>query len=69
MYSGAQTNEQIGLDKGNLCGLVEAAHSADAAHVQHFTQDDDPHQLHDQPHGCLWRDSSQNALVKLQHVN
>jgi hypothetical protein len=30
-YSGAQTNEQIGLDEGNRCGLVEPAHSADAA--------------------------------------
>ena len=39
MYSGVQTNEQIGLD---------------------------PHQLCDQPRGCLWRDSSQNA-VKCPH--
>jgi hypothetical protein len=66
MYSGAQTNEQIGLDEDNRCGIVESVHSADAAHVQHTTQDDDPHQLRDQPLGCLWRDSSQNS-VKCPH--
>jgi len=57
VYPGAQTNEQIGLDDDN-CGVVEPAHSAD---VQHSTQDD-PHQLRDQLRGCLWSDSSQNAL-------
>ena len=46
LYSGAQTNEQIGLDEGNLCGLVEPAPSANGkdgapAHVQRCTQDDD----------------------------
>ena len=61
VYSGAQTTEQIGLNDGNCWGLVEPGHSADAAHVQHSTQDN-PRQLRDQPRGCLWRDSSQNAL-------
>ena len=66
VYSGAQTNEQIGLDKSNRYGLLKPAHSADAAHIQRSTQDNDPHHLRDQPCGCLWRDSSQNT-VKYPH--
>jgi len=68
LYSGAQTNEQIGLDEGNLWGLVEAAPSANGkdgalAHVQRCTQDGDSYWLRDQPRWFLWRDS-QNAAKR-----
>jgi len=50
MYTGAQTNEQVGFDKVNRWGLVEPASSANGndvapAHIQHSTQNNDPHHV------------------------
>jgi len=50
IYTGAQTNEQVGLDEGNRWGLVEPASSANGndvapAHIEHSTQDNDPHRV------------------------
>jgi len=50
VYTGAQTNEQGGLDEGNHWGLVEPAPSTNGndvapAHMQHSTQDNDPHHV------------------------
>jgi len=54
-------------------GLVEPAPSADLkdgapTHVQRSTQDDNPHRLHDQLCGCLWRDSSQNTVKRSRQI-
>jgi hypothetical protein len=57
MYTGAQTNEQIGLEQGNRWGLIEPAPSANRndvtlAHVQHSTQDVDPHRVTNSAGAC-----------------
>ena len=64
------TNQvHLDLDEGNRW-CQEPAPTADgkdgaAARVHPSTQDDDAHRLRDRPHGCLWRDCTQNAAKRL----
>jgi hypothetical protein len=67
------SNEQIGLDEDIRWGLVQSAPFADGkdgapARAQRSTQDNEPHRLREQSHGCLWKDSSQNVVKHHQIV-
>jgi len=71
------TNKLVSTKVINRWGLVQPAPSADGkngapACIQRATQDNDPHRLREQSQGCLWTDSSQNAvkvLIKLRRTN